>query len=399
MPKAFSKLNRPAMRKLKPGTSIAEHGITFERLESGDGVFTVNVMVDGQRIHRVVGKESDGTTRTQAEEFIEKLRRDAKENRLALPKGRKVALSFREAAARYLLKLEEEGGKDLRMKTRRLNLHLVPFLGEMPLCKITTFDVERYKKKRLEEKARKSKVREKPPTFKESGARPGTINRELAVLSHLFSKGMEWGWIDHRPAKIKRFKEDGGRITYLTVEQIKRLVECAKSDDNPQVYPFIVIGLETSMRLMEILSIQKENVDLQRRVIFIPNAKAGAREQPITSYLAEFLQGWLVALPPGTPWLFPSIAAKEGHTVCIRKPFRRVVEAAGMDPNQVVRHTLRHTAITHLVQAGVDLPTVKRISGHKTLAMVERYSHANGAHIQSAMDKLEARIRLAPQSP
>jgi len=35
------------------------------------------------------------------------------------------------------------------------------------------------------------------------------------------------------------------------------------------------------------------------------------------------------------------------------------------DIKQVVRHTLRHTAITHLVQAGVDLPTVKRISGHK----------------------------------
>ena len=79
----------------------------------------------------------------------------------------------------------------------------------------------------------------------------------------------------------------------------------------------------------------------------------------------------------------------------IRKPFRRVVEAAGLDPDQVVRHTMRHTAITHLVQAGVDLPTVKRISGHKTLAMVERYAHQNGAHIESAMDKLQARLKLA----
>ena len=76
----------------------------------------------------------------------------------------------------------------------------------------------------------------------------------------------------------------------------------------------------------------------------------------------------------------------------IRKPFRRVVEAAGLDPDQVVRHTLRHTAITHLVQAGVDLPTVKRISGHKTLAMVERYAHANGPHIQAAMDRLDNRL-------
>ena len=40
----------------------------------------------------------------------------------------------------------------------------------------------------------------------------------------------------------------------------------------------------------------------------------------------------------------------------IGKPFRRIVKAAGLDPALVVRHTLRHTAITHLVQAGVDLP-------------------------------------------
>ena len=75
----------------------------------------------------------------------------------------------------------------------------------------------------------------------------------------------------------------------------------------------------------------------------------------------------------------------------IRKPFARAVEAAGLDPKQVVRHTLRHTAVSHLVQAGVDLPTVKRISGHKSLLMVERYAHQDGLHIQFAMDRLEAR--------
>ena len=77
----------------------------------------------------------------------------------------------------------------------------------------------------------------------------------------------------------------------------------------------------------------------------------------------------------------------------IRIPFRRVVSAAGLDPDEVVRHTLRHTAITHLVQAGVDLPTAQRISGHKTLIMVERYAHQNGEHINTAMDKLEDRYR------
>ncbi len=147
------------------------------------------------------------------------------------------------------------------------------------------------------------------------------------------------------------------------------------------------------MRRMEILSLRREHVDLQRCIIYIPKAKAGARDQPITKHLAEFLEGYMAALPKGTPWLFPSPAAKDGHAMDIRKPFRRVVTAAGMNPDEVVRHTLRHTAITHLVQAGVDLPTVKRISGHKTLIMVERYAHQNGEHINMAMDKLEERYR------
>ena len=96
---------------------------------------------------------------------------------------------------------------------------------------------------------------------------------------------------------------------------------------------------------------------------------------------------------PDQIWLFPSKTSTTGHVVNIEKQFRRVVERAGFDPTEIVRHTLRHTAITHLVQAGVDLPTVKRISGHKTLQMVERYSHQNGDHIQAAMDKLQSRYQ------
>jgi integrase len=60
------------------------------------------------------------------------------------------------------------------------------------------------------------------------------------------------------------------------------------------------------MRRMEILSIRLEHVDLAKRVIFIPKAKAGAREQPITAHLAEFLRGYIEASEPGQDWLFPT---------------------------------------------------------------------------------------------
>ena len=155
-----------------------------------------------------------------------------------------------------------------------------------------------------------------------------------------------------------------------------------------------MIGLGTAMRRMEILSIQLKDIDLEKKIIYIPHAKAGARQQPITASLAEFLKPYIDNAQSEQIWLFPAAKSATKHTMNIEKPFRRVVKAAGMGPNQVVRHTLRHTTITHLVQAGIDLPTVKRISGHKTLQMVERYSHQNGQHIQAAMDKLEQRYNF-----
>jgi integrase len=98
----------------------------------------------------------------------------------------------------------------------------------------------------------------------------------LAALSHLFTKAAEWGWLDHKPTVIKRLRESGRRITYLTVDQIKRLLKAAQEDQNIQIYPFILSGLETSMRKSEILAIRREHINFSQLTISIPKAKAGA---------------------------------------------------------------------------------------------------------------------------
>ena len=387
MARSFSKISRGQMRALQPGEKLTEQGISFERLPNGDGLFSINVMVDGKRIHRNLGRESEGVTRTTAEEFIAKVRRDARYGRLNLPKRRKIALTLAATAPLYLDRLQQEGGKEIHRKRQRLDQCLIPFLGEHQIGQITSFDIERYKKHRLNQPVQSRKKLQPGEMLPMN--RPATINRELATLSHLINKAVEWGWIERPSAKVRKLKEDNARIVYLTAQQADNLLEAAKGDQNRQIYPFILIGLRTGMRKSEILSIRRENIDLQAKTIYIPEAKAGARTQPISSDLATFLEEYLDTLPKGTPWLFPSISAQEGHTVDVRKAFVRSVIAAGLDPKQVVRHTLRHTAITHLVQAGVDLPTVKRISGHKTMIMVERYAHQSGAHIATAMDKLD----------
>jgi integrase len=399
--KSFVKLDRRELRKLKAGEKVMERGIEFQRLANGDGLYVVNIMVDGVRIHRVIGRESDGTTRTQAEEFIEKARTDARHDRLALPRGRKIALSFKDAAARYLLKLKESGGKNLDAKQQHLDHHLVPFFGSTPFSKVSSFDVDRYKKHRLSEVSQAGGARRgalRAPRTEGKKTAPGTVNRELATLSHLFSQAIEWEWITTAKPKMRRMKEGDGRIVYLTTDQAQRFLEACADSDNAQLYAFVLVALETSMRKSEVLSIERSNVDIERRVIYVPKAKAGAREQPITERLATFLEKYMSESVKSTDaWLFPSDRSKSGHTIAIEKPYRKAAIAAGLDPTQVVRHTLRHTAVSHLVQSGVDLPTVKRISGHKTLQMVERYAHQNGLHIQAAMDKLQE--RYAPRKP
>lgn len=389
----FQKLTPAAIRKLQHG-SISEHGITFRRAAGGDGTYSFNVMVDGTRIHRVVGRESEGVTRSVVERAIEHRRAQAREQRLSLPKGRKTPMRFEEAATNYLDRLAVEGGKDLNAKRRRIEQHLMPFFGKMPLPNIGIADIERYKGLRRQETAIRGGERVKPKDqSKLAKTRPGTVNRELAALSHLLHKAVEWGWISHVPAKVALLKDEARRIDYLTVEECQRLLEAAKADDNPQTLAFIMIGLHSAMRRTEILSIRREDVDLAARVIYVPKAKAGARKQPITSQLAEFLKDHLAAMPSDTPWLFPSATSTSGHTTDVRKAFRRAVIAAGLDPDRVLRHTLRHTAITHMVQALVNLPTVAVFSGHKTLAMVQRYAHANTAHVHTSLDKLEARLK------
>jgi len=365
------KLTRFALRRLEPGQHVTASGIRFDRLANGDGRYTVEIMVDRVRIHRVVGLESDGVTLTQAQEFIEQLRTDARRSRLNLPQRRKVTLGFSAAADDYLKRLEAGQGRNLDKKRQHLNQHLKPFFGEKPLSKIVSFDLQRYIKQRREV------------------VLPATVNRELATLNHLLHRAIEWGWMD-RAVKVPRLQEDNRRLIYLTPEQIDRLLDAARLDTCWEIYPFILIGLHTAMRKTEILSVRWKHVDLARRVIHIPHAKAGARDQPITTMLADYLKD-LRTLAPGADWLFPG-DGESGHRIGIEKPFRRVVMAAGLNPREVTRHTLRHTAITHLVQSGVDLPTVQRISGHKTLAMVARYSHQSGEHISAAMGLLEERV-------
>ena len=378
MARRFDRLHRLSVRSLSSGDKITEHGITAERMENGDTRYSVNIMVDGQRIHRVIGRQSEGVTRRQCEEFIEIKRTEAREGRLSLPKGRKTHLTFTKAGQDYLERLKEAGGKNLKVKRRHINRYLGPFFGNQRLNAITIFTIERYKKRR-----------------KEAGAAVGTINRELTTLSHLFSKAVEWKWIAAKPCKVPKDKEERTRIVVLSDEDADALLRAAVADQDTYCWLFVMFGLNTAMRHAEILSARFDQLDLDNLRLHIPEAKTGEREQPITPELAEVLAKEREMADDPDGWVFPAVRpklARFGRRTNMSRPFQRAVIRAGLDPTKVTPHVMRHTAITNLVQSGVDLPTIQSISGHKTLAMVLRYTHIHGPHIDRAVSVLGRRI-------
>jgi site-specific recombinase XerD len=70
-----------------------------------------------------------------------------------------------------------------------------------------------------------------------------------------------------------------------------------------------------------------------------------------------------------------------------RTTFERAVRQAGIQ--DFTFHDLRHTFASRLVMAGVDLPTVQKLLGHKEITMTLRYAHLSNDHMQAAVKKLE----------
>ena len=202
MPLRFARWTRPAIRKLHLGQRITEHGITAERQCDGDVRYLVNVMVDGQRIHRVVGRGSENVTRTQCEELIGKLRLEAREGRLQLPRGRRAPLTFARAAKLYLEGEREVGAKDLVSKEAHLRLHLVPYFGSMRIDRISRFTVEKFRNDMLRQ-----------------GHKPGSVNRVLSTYRHMGNRLADQGKIAAPLPMIKLKEPDNRRSRVLTYQE------------------------------------------------------------------------------------------------------------------------------------------------------------------------------------
>lgn len=221
-----------------------------------------------------------------------------------------------------------------------------------------------------------------------------TVNRYLAAFSHCLSiASSQWGWLESSPAQgIKKQAEPQGRVRFLSESERERLLDTCQASQNPLLYTVVVLALSTGMRQGEIMNLTWDDVDFEAQRIILHDTKNGQRR---AVYLAGKALGLLQDLMGknlrnGSNLVFPGQAALNRGPASIRTAWLTALKKAEVPDFHF--HDLRHSAASYLAMNGAPLLDIAAILGHKTLSMVQRYSHLSETHVSGVVASMNEKI-------
>ena len=316
----------------------------------------------GERCTGCIGSVS----KTVAKEILTKKRAEAVEGRYELP-SRKPSPRLDEFVQEYFAYYRANRRPKSVQRYETAYHRLQPAFGNQRLSDIHPLAIERYKRQR-----------------KQDGVTEVTINRELAFLKNLFTKAIEWGKATENPVKkVRLFRENNARTRCLTDDEEHRLFGCC----GLQLKPLVLTALHTGFRASELRSLTWDDVNFARRVLTVKAAycKNGeARSVPMNALLTATLTAVKLQMADTTQ----VFCNRHGSPYrSYRTAFEQAVRKAGI--HDFTFHDLRHTFASRLVMAGVDLPTVKELLGHRNITMTLRYTHLSSDHKRAAVKMLE----------
>ena len=159
----------------------------------------------------------------------------------------------------------------------------------------------------------------------------------------------------------------------------------------------IRLMLFSGWRLHEVVTTRWSDVNLTLRVVHHRTTKTGATSRPVSLPAVELLK----ALPriDGSPWVFPASRDPKQHIGKPRRLWDAVRQAAGLmsadKADRVVPHDLRHTVGAMGATAGLSLPVIASMLGHKQVSTTERYSHLHRDARHDAADLVAEEIAAA----
>jgi len=242
--------------------------------------------------------------------------------------------------------------------------NIIKLFGDKKLSEITIKDIDDYKELRLKQ------------------VTPGTVNRELQVLRHLFNQAASWDkFFNKNPVSESGLLSLNNQVErILTYEEEQRLLTASPA----HLKAILICALNTGMRKGEIITLKWSNVDFNNNLITIDhenNKSKRSKKIPINSTLRQLLLE-LKLKSGGNEYVYLN-SNTEPYTRqdSLNRVFEIVKSLA--DIKGLRFHDLRHTAATRMIENGANIVAVSKILGHSDIKTTMRYTHPDESLINA----------------
>jgi integrase/recombinase XerD len=227
---------------------------------------------------------------------------------------------------------------------------------------------------------------------------PATVARRSAALRRFFGFLVDEGFRKDDPSGAlprPRFERPLPRI--LDDSEISAMFEKAE-DRATSGEPIAVRNLAllellygSGLRASELVTLPRNAVRPGQPFLMVRGKGGKERLVPISSRAEVAVSRWLENVPSGGLWLFPS---GKTHLSRVRlfQVVRQMAADAGISPERVSPHVLRHAFATHLLSGGADLRVLQSLLGHADIATTQIYTHVDSARL---VELVNARHPLA----
>jgi integrase/recombinase XerD len=151
----------------------------------------------------------------------------------------------------------------------------------------------------------------------------------------------------------------------------------------------------SGMRATELVSLPRHAVHPDKPFLILRGKGARERLVPISDRARAAVAEWAALVPRDSLWLFPSGKAHLSR-VRLHQLLKELAAAAGIPPERVGPHVLRHAFATHLLEGGADLRALQLLLGHADIATTQIYTHVDSRRL---IDLVNSRHPLVDAKP
>ena len=136
----------------------------------------------------------------------------------------------------------------------------------------------------------------------------------------------------------------------------------------------------SGLRATELVSLPRGALRPGQPFLIVSGKGAKERLVPISGRAETAVKAWLEHVPRSSPWLFPS-GKKHISRVRLFQLVRTMAADAGISPERISPHVLRHAFATHLLSGGADLRVLQALLGHADIATTQIYTHVDASRL------------------